>query len=1422
MATIKLYNNVFENEYKEFSYDESKSLCENIESHVDEDVYKETLVECYDSETGKTFYAPIEEEKGSTLILVNQKSVDKDYVPKKTDIIEVFYLPLSSDTRSGVAAIGLVIGAVIGAVAVGVLTVATGGAALLGISTAAAFLLGAGAGAIVGGVVGALTGAAIWDKYHQQIGENRGGKNGKTLPDIRDAENESLRGSNFPFVMGKHLVTPRIVGDPVTEYSGKLGKDAYVKMLLCVGYGPVKLTDFKLGDFMLAYNRSHGDVEKRTMLHGLLKGYSTGGETPVEGDIDDYWKNNDVSLELIQYKGSGNAPSSFLYPNAVDIQELNANTFYIADKELDENVQVVYKGIAFPNTFRTNGVFFSASCPQKVTINFDLPQGLYASYSETSNNITQQKYEKISCYYCIQWRPYNINNKPSDPNGYDFDEWHNISVRFPEGGSSEPPLYFDRELNFYTALVDANNHKGNDFGEQSFSNIYKGFYNKTLANFGRMWDHFSEDDLISEIRLSATIDFTKQECLALLSDTNPMKSIEIRVLRVSPNYLNQTSSNSDSVGPYSYSDLVKVSSIITESFDEEELRVNDRLVNVKPQSDADYKKFSYIAIKAKADSAGYLINQFKKLNCIAESFSPIWDSEQKKILPEGITKQSLYYGYYSASPYTDANRCNRSNADGVTEVAVTKAEYEKARRDGFNWVEDKQGSNFTSIMRSICFTIPITHNEKATYYLPHAAEKYNDNSVVSSFLLACMGAQNGPESTGLEGINILSIADWAENTDALTDGSTFNAVTTYRGVTYQKGDLVPVHYEANAYIYSGIKLDELLSKIAAAGRAFWVIDETGKIKVIMDRPADYTKGVISAQNCLSSNNQFSYEDLPAGLFISFSDENDGYEQNSIYCWNDGFSIKNYHGQVEPCAIDFVTNPYQLHSLGRYLLACRTLQKEVLQRKIGIEGTLYELGDVVLVQDDELLIGDVSGRIQEIIEENGVIYGFVTDTPYEYKAEEGESGESTQGITALQPGYMGKSNAVTLPIAMPSSRTIHVSSPSMVGTIERTFTLAKGITNVVLFATPVTRSTSEDPSTTTTIKYNFKTGDICLFGLINKISAPYRIIKIKPEKDGTFTETMIPYDEKIYNYGAELPSFQNYITPPAVETYPVSLSEVPTTLKEMNDSRSDIYGKIDTLQQIVSDLHEYTAQLSMSAIGSAVRVVVYRDGELATGTLYYADFYGTGTDEANQTGATGTITDGTTNISAVANANKHIVKIYSDSTRFDLLATAFVSYGDTGSGSDSTSYWMIEDATSIKCNSSGVFTPAKINVYGKKQTGTSAPTSYTGRIKIEYSTNGSTYETVVNSDVASYEYTIPSGTKSIKVSLYVAGDTTVLLDQDIIPVVNDGTDGGYQDYQFAVGDFGLTDEQARALDWYDAPPTVPDGKCLYMATKFIGA
>ena len=287
------------------------------------------------------------------------------------------------------------------------------------------------------------------------------------------------------------------------------------------------------------------------------------------------------------------------------------------------------------------------------------------------------------------------------------------------------------------------------------------------------------------------------------------------------------------------------------------------------------------------------------------------------------------------------------------------------------------------------------------------------------------------------------------------------------------------------HFYSGIKIEDLLQKISACGRAVWVVDETGKVKVIMDGPVDYTKGVISDENCLSSSNSFSYEEAPAGLFCTFNDENDGFENNSFYVWSDGNSMERHHGSVDSFHIDFVTNPYQMHSLGRYFLACLIQSKESLTRKIGPGGIIYSIGDVLLVQSRELLIGETSGRIQDVIVYDGFIYGFVTDVTYEYTAELDTDGNSVQGVTIVQPRYAGKSNAVTLPLSEP--RTIDITSgyievtpkgnenPQQEGWYEKdgnnyvlttdttvvaghtyyeaivnSYTLEKGTTNVVLF------------------------------------------------------------------------------------------------------------------------------------------------------------------------------------------------------------------------------------------------------------------------------------------------------------------------------------------------------------------------------------
>jgi hypothetical protein len=1317
MATVRVFNDIFEEKSEEFVYDTSKPLLEQIEEHIDKECYKSTLVECYDPDTGKTFYAPLEADNDteSVIIIVNGESVDKDYSPEENDLITVFFTPLGGNIGTN-AQNGIVFGAIAGLV-LGALSMVV--APYLGIAiTAKAATLLLGGSALIGGLIG----FAIGNRYDEQSGKsiNSNKKEAIQQPDVRGCANQSIVGNNIPFVIGKHLATPFIVGDPYTEYEGEKGQDAYIRELLCVGYSPLRLTDFKLGDFMLAYNRSHGEITKNTMLAGLLKGYSSGGVAD-NGDIVDYWSKNDIEIEILQQPNNANVvtinpyyqertqvnlsrrpkvaasrlrgagwsvegsdqytlftqiytytpigtstqysilmtpitpsgdvvtktamdrwmeslrltgispsrkyPNYFLagfkgsasvseaeayaqalqadqdafyterncigygtiYPEVAKEQQVDANILYIADKELDEAKPVSYKGVSFPNKFRTNTVIISEPCPRQFTINLDFPSGLYRTRNETSTSGSSTEnttvYDKITLWMCIQWRVCNPDNPPSKADGTDYDDWNTIP--FEDGYFA---LFNETEQNFDKSL-----HQGNDFGSATLEDIYQGFRGKNLQHFYK----FGGEDSISEMRYSATVTLTKQQCKDVISSSNPSKCIEIRVLRVSPNYINELtdSGHPKGKGAWSYSDHVKVSTVVTKTFDLEALRDDDELKPVRVVSEEDLSKLCLVAIKAKADNSGYIQNQMENITCIAQSFSPIWDTTDHQIVPD-FTRTTTYYGYYVAGTNQKTNRS--STADMRT---VTREQWEEARHEGYDWDKTK-GTTLKSQMNSRAFGSSVYHNLEYSWYQTSASEKFNNNLASSGALLALGGPQAGPEGCGLQDINAPAFGEWAEQIEAVNDGTKAPAPMDYNGVHYNEGDLIPVRMEANAYLYSGTKIEDLLQKLALCGRAIWIIDETGRIKFIMDAPVDYTKGAINAQNCISSSNTFTYEDLPAGLFCTFNDENDGFENNSFHVWTDGNSAGRYHGSIEPFNIEFVTNNVQIASLARYVLACRVQQKESLVRKIGPSGMLYSIGDVILVQSDELLIGDVSGRIQQVIEEDGVIYGFVMDSMYEYTGEL-DGNNSVQGVTIIQPAYMGKSNAVTLPLSSPRTQTVITNyvrvipvgteNPHNKGWYEliqgeyvltedttvqagkdyyeaktTSFTLQPGLTNVVLFGKVignnygVPRDTSEDYSVSSDIKYNFKTGDTAMMGLIDKIAAPYRITKIKPESGGKFTETLVPYDESLYNYGTKLPSFQSYITPPQPIDTQFNISEVPTTISSMNDSLQSVYNAIGVL------------------------------------------------------------------------------------------------------------------------------------------------------------------------------------------------------------------------------------------------------------------
>lgn len=116
-------------------------------------------------------------------------------------------------------------------------------------------------------------------------------------------------------------------------------------------------------------------------------------------------------------------------------------------------------------------------------------------------------------------------------------------------------------------------------------------------------------------------------------------------------------------------------------------------------------------------------------------------------------------------------------------------------------------------------------------------------------------------------------------------------------------------------------------------------------------------------------------------------------------------------------------------------------------------------------------------------------------------------------------------------------------------------------------------------------------------------------------------------------------------------------------------------------------------------------------------------------------------------------------------------------GDTGStgatGASATSYWITASNNIIGKSQTGVINPTTITFKGFSKTGTANPVAYSGRFIIQTSTNGTTYtNSYVSNNInqSSHTYTIPANSLFVKCLFYMAGGTTVLLDEQTVPIV----------------------------------------------------
>lgn len=191
---------------------------------------------------------------------------------------------------------------------------------------------------------------------------------------VTGAKNQTLRFGSIPVVLGKMRIVPPYAAKPYTE---TVGGDQYVRMLFCLGYGPLEISDLKIG------------------------------ETPLS-EFD--------GVEVEVREGFDDDDPVTLYPKQVDQNDLNitlkqADGYHLRTTERD--VDEISVDITFPrglSEFANNSTKKSRTVQLEVqyaptgTSDWSSATGSYKAISAT----VSPEMPKPSAYYYRKWVPTHV------------------------------------------------------------------------------------------------------------------------------------------------------------------------------------------------------------------------------------------------------------------------------------------------------------------------------------------------------------------------------------------------------------------------------------------------------------------------------------------------------------------------------------------------------------------------------------------------------------------------------------------------------------------------------------------------------------------------------------------------------------------------------------------------------------------------------------------------------------------------------------------------------------------------------------------------------------------------------------------------------------------------------------------------------
>ena len=170
-------------------------------------------------------------------------------------------------------------------------------------------------------------------------------------------------------------------------------------------------------------------------------------------------------------------------------------------------------------------------------------------------------------------------------------------------------------------------------------------------------------------------------------------------------------------------------------------------------------------------------------------------------------------------------------------------------------------------------------------------------------------------------------------------------------------------FKYNTYIDYQTTRETVLNEIAAAGLASPVLND-GKYSVVIDKEKDDIVQLITPRNSFDYSFEKVFQENPHGLKVTFLDEEQGYLQNEITVYDDGYDETN---ATRFESIDFpgVTSIDNVHRLARHHLAVMRLRPVVHVVTMDFENLVCTKGDRVRLAHDVPLVGLGWSRIKEV-------------------------------------------------------------------------------------------------------------------------------------------------------------------------------------------------------------------------------------------------------------------------------------------------------------------------------------------------------------------------------------------------------------------------------------------------------------------------